>query len=149
MLRESAIGKERKSYFHKSFHCQLYSSRMFKTDKAAQQHSGDRHKAGARENRTKGDKTMEAMQTEAGEARERSVPCALGLCGRKLMDRKGSVQHAVSSHREEADKGDIWRKFLREEEGKIPCGFCDCAGGFVRGFVTMQAYNNHARDMNH
>ena len=115
---------------------------MFKTDKAAQQHSGDRHKADM-ERSAKGGKTIEI------EARERTVLCALGLCGRKLMDRKGSVQHAVSSHREEADKGDIWRNFLREEEGKIPCGFCDCAGGFVRGFVTMQAYNNHARDMNH
>ena len=118
---------------------------MFKTDKAAQQHSGDRHKADVMRS-ANGGKTNE---TEAREARERTVPCALGLCGRKLMDKKGSVQHAVSSHREEADKGDIWRKFLREEEGKIPCGFCDCAGGFVRGFVTMQAYNNHARDMNH
>ena len=108
---------------------------MFKTEESAKQHAGDRHKA-----REEG--------TVPGEARERTEPCALGLCNRKLMDKYGAVVHAVSSHRDEADKQDIWRKFLREM-GKIPCGFCSCGGGFVRGFTTMQGYNDHARAMNH
>jgi len=122
-------------------------NRMFKTDKAAQHHSGDRHKAGV-ERSAKETETREAESMQK-ETRERTVPCALGLCNRKLIDKKGSVQHAVSSHREEADEKEIWRKFLREDEGKIPCGFCNCASGFVRGFVTRQGYNDHARAMNH
>ena len=85
MLQESAIGKDRKSYSLKPFHCQPYSSRMFKTDKAAQQHSGDRHKADV-ERSANGGKTIET------EARERTVPCALGLCGSGPAQRRHSLK---------------------------------------------------------
>eukprot|EP00092_Neocalanus_flemingeri_P010704 GFUD01011530.1.p1 GENE.GFUD01011530.1~~GFUD01011530.1.p1 ORF type:complete len:475 (+),score=103.02 GFUD01011530.1:143-1567(+) len=107
-------------------------NRMFKTVDGSRQHAENKHgSAGATKKRS-----------------EKDTPCALGECNKLLRGKMGSVSHAVDAHREEADKQDIWRNFLREV-GKIPCGFCSCGGGKVRGFSSMQGYNAHARSMNH
>eukprot|EP00090_Calanus_glacialis_P016007 TRINITY_DN25115_c0_g1_i1.p1 TRINITY_DN25115_c0_g1~~TRINITY_DN25115_c0_g1_i1.p1 ORF type:complete len:479 (-),score=90.59 TRINITY_DN25115_c0_g1_i1:30-1439(-) len=108
-------------------------NKMFKTTGGATQHAKNKH--GSEDGQTK---------TRA----EKDTPCSLEICNKLLRGKRGSVCHSVDSHREEADKQDIWRKFLIEE-GKIPCGFCSCGGGKVRGFASMQGYNDHARAMNH
>ena len=107
-------------------------NRMFKSSAGAKQHAADKHVAAG------------GIKTRS----ERDTPCALGECSKLLRGKLGSVTHAVDAHREEADKQDIWRNLLREV-GKIPCGFCSCGGGKVRGFSNMQGYNDHARAMNH
>ena len=90
-------------------------------------------------------------QTIASECEEKSpktVPCSLNLCNRQFRDRRGSIQHSVMAHKNEAKEKDIWRNFL-SSQGKIPCSFCNCSGGFVRGFNSMAGYNAHAAAMNH
>ena len=108
-------------------------NRMFETSAGAMQHAETKH--GVKDGLTKA-------------RSEKDTPCALGECNRLLRGKLGSVCHAVDSHREKADKEDIWRNFLRENR-KIPCSFCNCGGGKVRGFSTMRGYNDHARSFNH
>ena len=43
-------------------------------------------------------------------------------------------------HREEVDNRDIWHKFFREKEGKIPCRFCDCVAGFAVFIVIVSLF---------
>ena len=90
-------------------------------------------------------------QTSASKSEDKSprtVACPLNLCNRQFRDRYGSIQHSVMAHKNEAKEKDIWRNFL-SSQGKIPCSFCNCSGGFVRGFSSMAGYNAHAAAMNH
>ena len=109
-------------------------NRMFKTEDGARQHAADAHAHGS---------------PAAGSRRqERDTECALGMCEKLLRGKFGAVMHAVDSHRAEADEKNVWKNFLRDI-GKIPCDFCNCGGGRVRGFGSQSAYNDHARAMNH
>ena len=108
-------------------------NRHFSTQEGSKQHEVDKH---------------QHKREHGGNKNPRIMPCTLEKCGKLFRDKYGSVQHSVMAHKEEAKEKDVWRIFLRDQ-GKIPCSFCNCAGGFVRGFSSMEGYNAHASAMNH
>ena len=127
----------------KDFGCSAAQcNKMFKTDGAARQHARDKHGTG------KNQGFQIAAISGVSRREEKDTPCVLQLCSRLLRGQHGSAMHAVDSHRKAADENQIWKKFL-QQSGKIPCDFCSCGGGRVRGFSSQSAYNDHARAMNH